>query len=391
VTERIVFRPTGAARSIPFVEIGRVQAGAWGAVDDGAWLGASEEGDALELLFLTRPEYQHAVRGLSPGDIAEVISQRRSTFAPQIASVALGLVELRVRDSLGALRVSSRDSSLRADLLTALASFTTVPRFSGTAVPELLDYLREGDARIIAELQSASLRNWGDLDPGGDECSTRHRFATEIGQLAARRGRPEKARVLPYFDVERAYLLTPPSAELEAAAHSSHDPATRFGDGLIVPVAERNVAALEARGHRAAVVFPTRGQFMAASAAMTPAQFAVEVSDRLASPGFALYLRALRLQQATWRTSVRLIAGSDPDLVALLVAQLEEETTKLGTWLGYGIAPAAPGAAVDDLRSAIEMATFLVAFCRQRGTLASAGGLEALTRALSHVAESFGG
>ena len=200
MSERVVFRPVGVDGAIPFAELGHAPAGAWGLVDDQAWLAAPDDGaDALELLFLTRADYLHAVRELSPGDVAQVVDYRRTTFAVQVPSIALGLVELRVRECIGSLDESDVGTRLRGDLLTALASFTTVPRFAGTAIPKLLDDLREGDARIIAELESPSLRAAGDLDPSGDERATRRRFATDVGQLAARRGRPEKARVLPYF------------------------------------------------------------------------------------------------------------------------------------------------------------------------------------------------
>ena len=119
---------------------------------------------------------------------------------------------------------------------------------------------------------------------------------------------------------------------------------------------------------------------------MTPAQLEVEVSERLDSPGFVPYLRGLRLQQATLRTTVRLIAGHDAEIEELLAAHLPEEISKLGTWLAIGAPAHPPGAAVAALRSVIDVATFLVAFCSRRGVLSEAGGLDALNRALSHIA-----
>lgn len=156
-----------------------------------------------------------------------------------------------------------------------------------------------------------------------------------------------------------------------------------------MPIPEREVADLEARGHRAAVVFPTRGQFMGACVAMTPAQLEVEIDERLSSPGFAPFLTALRLQQATLRSGAALIAGADSELSALLSTQCTEEAVGLGTWSARGPAHA-PDLAPRELRAAIDLAAFLVAFCRRRAALSETGNVEALGRALSHVADAGG-
>jgi hypothetical protein len=120
VSERVVFRTENARSRVGFAELGRAPSGAWGVVDDDAWMVAADDGDALELLFTSPAEYQHAVRGLPPEEVIGVIQRRRADFAPRIPSVALGLVELRVRAAIGALGTSTRDAAMRIDLLTAL-------------------------------------------------------------------------------------------------------------------------------------------------------------------------------------------------------------------------------------------------------------------------------
>jgi hypothetical protein len=107
------------------------------------------------------------------------------------------------------------------------------------------------------------------------------------------------------------------------------------------------------------------------------------------SPEFWPYLTALRLEQAALRTAARLIGGADAEVVTLLVPQLQEEAARLGRWLAVG-APAAGGTPREALTETIETAAFLVAYCRQRGTLERTGGLAALGRALSHVADAWG-
>jgi hypothetical protein len=386
VSARVAFRPRGAAGAIPFAALGGADDGDWGRVDDGDWLAAGDAADALELLYVTPAEYARAVDGLPPDEVARVVERRRATFAARIPAVALGIVELGARDALAALGTTDGDAATRADLLMALASFTAVPRFSGARRPNLLDSLREGEARVVAELDSPSLRACGDLDPSGAERATRRRFATELGAFMATRGRPDRALALPYFDVERAYLLTPVAPELEAAAHAFHDPVVHAGGGLVMPLPERKIAALAARGVRAEVVFPTRAQLMGAAAAMTPAELENEVRQARGAPDFVAYLRALRIEQAVLRTAVRLLAADDDALVALLAAQLAEEADALGRWLAVGSPPPAPDEAARDLEDTLGVARFLVAMCRQRGTLSQTGNVEALARALSHVA-----
>ena len=148
MSERIVFGSSAAASSISFEELGKAPdgLGAWGVVDDQQWL-ASRAADAFELLYLSRGDFQYAVRGLAPEGVVGVVEQRRRTFARETPALALGLVESEVRACAGGLGAGPRAAAVRADLFAALASFTLVPRFANTEPVDLLDYLQEGEAR----------------------------------------------------------------------------------------------------------------------------------------------------------------------------------------------------------------------------------------------------
>jgi hypothetical protein len=391
VSARVVFIPGGTPISFLTTELGRGTAGTWGVVQDESWLAAGAAGDPLELLYLSPADYQHAVRGLAPAEIEAAVDRRRTTFASQLPSLALGLVELQLRGSFALLGATPRQQQACGDLLVALASFTAVPRFSAVAPAALLQLVCEGDAQIVAELDSPSLQEAGDLDPTGEERATRRRFASEAGALLARRG-ADAGGALPYFDVERVYLITPVPEDLEAAAHSFHDPVERFGAGLLLPLAERNAGSLVADGHQLQVVFPTRGQFMGTASALTAAQRTVELNERFGAPAFVPYLAALRVQQATLRAAALLITGADAELAVLLGRHHAEEAARLGPWLASGAPAPAPGTtARGSLGSTLETATLLIGLCRQRGLLARTGGLEALARALSHVIDRLEG
>ena len=137
MSDRVVFIPHGVAVPFAFSELGRGTAGAWGMVQDGPWLAAGGAGDPLELLYLSPVEYHHAVRGLPPDEVAAVVERRRDTFAHQLPSLALGLIELQVRGCFALFGDNARERQACADLLVALASFTSRPPF-----------LRDGARRV---------------------------------------------------------------------------------------------------------------------------------------------------------------------------------------------------------------------------------------------------
>jgi hypothetical protein len=164
-------------------ELGRTIDGAWGMVDDSRWLESPSAG-GLDLLYLSPGDYDHAIRRLPSEEIANVVERRRATFVPNIVPRALGIAQHSVLDCIPATDDSEDGVRTRTDLIVALASYTGVPLFEYTRMLSLVDYLREGDGRIIAELESSSMRRIADLDASAHERTTRRRMVDELGPIA---------------------------------------------------------------------------------------------------------------------------------------------------------------------------------------------------------------
>ena len=382
MSERVAFLPAGVPSPVPFAELGGSPEGRWGLVSDQPWL-ALQGNDPLELLYLSRTDYEHAVRRLPAAGLAAAIAHRRNRYARNLPTRALGTFEGAIRASLALVKDRPAGSRARSDLLTALASFTVVSRFVHSKPLDLLDYLREGDAELMAELEAMAREEPPGFDPDGSERETRRRFATAFGQVAATRGRPEKAKILPYFDVERVYFVVPGLPELEARAMACHDPMHKWRGGLVLPLSRRQTPELIAQNQQFLVLFPSPGSFVSARIELDPGQLEIELAERTESPGFADYLDARRVGQAILRTAVYLLTGTDAELNAVLAAQTRQEAELLGTWLRSSAA--VPGQARVALVTAIGHATLLAALCRRRQDEDTAGTLDALARAVSHV------
>jgi hypothetical protein len=192
--------------------------------------------------------------------------------------------------------------------------------------------------------------------------------------------------------VERVYLLTPATPELERRADRLQDPTMAWRGGLIMPVPERQIGDLQARGYSATVIFPAAGPFLGALADLTRAQLEVELAERAAAPGFAGHVAALRLEQATLRAAVHLIVGADPRCGRVLMEQTREEAERLGEWSSSGAASGGdPAALARELSGTLGDARLLAALCRSARADDVALRLDALTRSLTHVADHPGG
>jgi hypothetical protein len=380
--ERVAFLPAGARSPVPFAELGSSAAGAWGVVSDEPWLALTGE-DPLELLYLSHAEYAHAIRRLSATDLPAAIAHRRGRYASDLPVHAMGSLEQAIRAGVPLAPTHAGGSRIRADLLTALASFTVVPRFAHTSPLDLLDYLREGDAELSAELESLVYEAPGEFDRNGSERKAREHFAMDLGALAAKHGRPEKALALPYFDVERVYFVFPGRADLEARARANREPMRKWRGGLILPLPERAATELAEGNQELLALFPAPGPFMSALAELTPAQLEIEFADRMRAPGFAAYLDSRRIGQALLRTAACLMVGPASDLDTALTAQTQEESIRLSGWLRPPAASA--GTLETALAAAIALAALLATLCRRRRRDDVARKLGALAHALSQV------
>jgi hypothetical protein len=382
MVERVVLQPRVEGSRVVIRPLGSAAIGFWGLIEQAEWLQLPAT-MGLELLYGSRAEYEHATRGLIFDDKVDALVKRRAMFSLRLPELAISEVEVRGRAVIAA--TPSERAELRADWVTALASFTVVRRFARSSALDLLDALRDGEGRLLAELESTSLNAVESPDPTGNERRVRQRFGFELGGLAARYGYPEKAEGIPYFDVERAYFVEPVTPELEEHAHAFHDPSLHFHAGLVLPLPEREVGDIEARGHRAQIAFVSRGAFAGALEALTPAQLEVELGERLGRPDFAEYLVRLRIQQATLREGVRLLAGVDAELAPVLASECAEEARELGTWLRHAGREQSVEAVERALDRALADAELFAALCRQKQREPLALRLEALARALSHA------
>ena len=387
MSTRVAFLPADGKQVPGFHDLGASQEGRWGLLDDEAWLAAADPGE-IELLYFSHPDFLHAMRGLDGDQVAEAVLRRRRVFSAGLPSRALGEVALATSHTISMLPVGAQTGEIVWDLLTAQASFTTVSRLAQTPPLVLLDYLRAGDAGIIAELESPTLRAVGAFDVDGVERDVRRQFALDLGQITARHGQTGEDRVLPFVDVVRTYYVTPPDPKARSKARFLGDPVHDWRDGIILPIPERLAIDVKVRGHEMQVIFPALGPFLGAMEECTQAQLAIELSERLTAPGYSAYLNQRRLAQAVRRIAAHLIAGTNPEIGPVLLAQAQTEASRLPGWLAHDVAGTLPISDVStEINAIVETATLLASLCRRRDNAAVAERVEALGRALSHVAE----
>ncbi len=390
MTPRVAFVPSTRTQPLRLHELGLTPEGHWGLIDDDVWLGA-QAAHEVELLYLSHPDYLHAVRHLDAGQIGEAVLRRRRVFSAALPSQALGEVALAVSRCISAIPVGASTGDVVPDLLAALASFTTMPRLAHTSPLVLIDYLRDGEAEVIAQIESPSMcaaqPAGGGLDPDGSEREIRRRFATELGAIAAERDRSADVRFLPYVDVSRTYYVEPANPEVKKRAHFLGDPVRDWGQGMLLPLPERVAADVKVLGHRLTVVFPAAGPFLGALQECTGPQLDVELHERLSAPGLAAHLDQQRLEQAVLRSAALLVAGADAELGPILRAQTELEASALPGWLTHAQGTFSSLSDLpQELAAIVDTATLLAGLCRLKDKPAIAGKVEALGRALSHVA-----
>jgi hypothetical protein len=385
VTTRVAFLPAGRKHVPGFHDLGENPDGRWGLLDDKAWLAA--EGDAeIELLYFSHPDYLHATRGLDGDQVAEAVLHRRRVFSANLPSRALGEVALAVSRTISMLPAGPKAGQIVSDLLTAHASFTTVARLAQTPPLVLLDYIRVGDAGIIAELESPTLREAGNWDPDGVERDTRRQFALDLGQITARHGQAGEDRVLPFVDVVRTYFVTPPDAKARSQARFLGDPVRDWRDGIILPIPERLAIDVKVRGRQMKVIFPALGPFLGVLQECTQAQQEIELSERLAAPGYPAYLNQRRLAQAVRRFAAHLIAGANPEIGPVLFAQAQTEASCLPDWFAHDVAGILTIADLPaEIDAIVDTASLLAMVCRRNDHAHVADRVEALGRALSQV------
>lgn len=315
MTERIAFVPAGAEAPVHAVELGRMTAGAWVACGDAGLLACP----AGELLWLSRPGYEHAVRRLGERDVAQVVARRRSAFAAQLPSRAPGeLFGLRLRVAEAAAR--AQDGAAFERSLAVLAELSGASRFLGVGDAGLLGRLLEREQRLCGELESPE----GSALAAPGEREARVRLADETAQLLARLGQPEYAQAPLYVALVRGYLLVPAPAELIAQWRRDGVLAVPWRGGAVGPLRAGEAQDLRPLAE-ATLMFAEGGQAAGLQMSLTPAQLAVELADREGDVQMARHVSGLRVALAAFRRNAAGLV-QDRAIAAALARQLAVET-----------------------------------------------------------------
>lgn len=333
---RIAFVPAGIRA--PASVLGHDATGAWLECDDAALVRGR-----LELLWLSRAGYDHAVRRLHASDIPAVIARRRTAFAAQLPSRAkTELYALRLPILVTAARHGDRDAVARS--LTILARLSGGSRFKGVDDTGMLERLLEREQTVRAELDSDDGRP--EAAPGEPEM--RAQLADGTARLLAGRGRPEYVQAPLYASLARGYLLRAAPDDLLADWKRNGIPAVPWRGGVIGPLAPAQAAELHGRP-----MFPDGNTAAGLRAALTPAQLTVELEDREQDLGMTAHVASLRVELAVFRR----LAALRPALTAVLTNAIAEETRWLITALARRPATTAPA----DFAAATELLAALVA------------------------------
>jgi hypothetical protein len=384
MSARIWYWAAGKAMSLAFAELGHDASGAWGIVDDAAWLATPGAG-ALELLYVSKAEYDHAMRRLPPTEVAIAIQHRRKTFATEATEEATGLLQNAIWAAIGATDDSEAGMRMRKRLLAVHARFIDYEILRHEEPAERLEQLIRDDGELFGNLASPSMKAAAGQDMDGKERALRRRFAEQLS--AFRRPEAQDPDLLwPYFEAERVYAVT--SATGARPRCSREDgPCPRWRDATLMALHERDAQSMRAAGDKLDLVYATKGELIAADYLLTAAQLDVEISERIAAPDLVNRLQIDRVAQATARLATRMLSKDRPKLAAVLAAQVEEETRGLGIWgrregQVRGVAPAK-----EAVRDAASLANLMAGMLARGKSLRLAAQQKAMAKALASIAK----
>jgi hypothetical protein len=382
MTARVCYRPAGKNVAIAFEELGHDGGGAWGIVDDAAWI-ATPGAVVLELLYVSRAEYEHAMRRLPPAEVALAIQHRRKTFWRRFDQEALGLVQRAIRDAINRAGDDGAGLRLRGRLLGVHARFVDLDRLRESDVAGRIHVLIQGDATLVAELDSPSMKAIARQDVDGKERALRRQMAKSLSAFL--RGEGGDAHPFwPHVGVERVYAQSPGHPAERTRLFGEDGPRVRWHDRMLSVLPEGQAEELRRASRQLKPVYGSRGELLAANYLLTPAQLDVEIGERIAAPSFTERLQSTRIAQASKREAARMLCDDDAKLAALLAQQVGEEVRQLGAW---GQQPRGPAEGKQALANAVSLASLLAGLLVQRKLIADAAELRALGEALKKAAE----
>jgi len=379
MTDRVCYRPAGENVAVALAELGHDAGGAWGLVDDVAWAASPNPG-ALELLYLSRADYEHAVRRLPPAEVARAIRHRRETFSAKFVERASGHLQEAIWAALDRTDQSEAGTHLRARLLAVHARFIDIESLRHERPADRLAQLVHDDRELYGNLDSPSLQAAAREDTDGKERELRRRFAEELSVFLPP---AQREAFWPYFEAERVYAIRP-------AFRCSRDdgPCPRWRDAVVMALGEREAVEQRATGHALDLVYGAKGELIEADYLLTEAQLDIEIEERVKSPDPVRRLQIDRFAVASAREATRTLSVGQRKLVAVLAGQTKEELRGLGTWgrrPGLVKSPAAAKEAVGAAASLAHLAAVLL--MRRKELLWLSAKQKAMAKALAEIAK----
>jgi hypothetical protein len=380
MTVRVYFKPKDCHSVVPFQRLGDTGKGAWGLVEDRIWIARP---DAMELLYFTEAEYAHAMRRLSPKQIALAIERRRKMFWKPIGTLALGEMQMAMWKCMLRADNDARGLRLRAGLLALHAKLAYMDGMIGQPTQYNLEYLFRRDSEIIEDLSCSSIQRVYPVDQDGKERELHRRFLDDLIRLRWKRSMGPGDKL--FLQIRRGFAVKPISQELRMLARVTETISVEWRDMLLMGLTERDVESFRGDSERRLWLICGRiGKLLGMARELTEDQLGVEISDRLDAPDLYDHFLSYRIGTASTREALRLLTLTNKKVNEVLTRQLEEEIHGLGVFRKHP--PAKP--TLDDLLSEM-LARFdvLDAITVRRKSLRTAAQIRKLVRDIGKLLE----
>jgi hypothetical protein len=279
---RVVFASAADLARLPGSPrpLGKTRSGAWLALADDALLAAWALGTKLDVLYLSVPAMEHALRKLDEKARAEAIEERRRIHASNALDQSTSWLGDRARRV-----IAMSKPAHAARVLAQLVPLETAGRYDMLSPREKLFGLLEAEAGLLAELADAR----PDLTA---EIAARKRFYEEDARGLEKLGQKGLVDAPLVVGVTRVYAVTP-AAPAEAYFLAREEPQVRLGEAQIGPLAVKDVARWREAGRKVELVLPARGDLFA-TLELTAAQRELELA---VPPDLDGHLFRLRVDQ----------------------------------------------------------------------------------------------